>query len=249
MIQNNLTRMMLAAALCLFSQAGAYADDNAVVVTETQSQAASTDGGVVQQKSVVTQQVERRDGLRDEVAAITFQGGVVNVNDADGNSNARAVGGLSAQGNFLGDVNTPPGRPYLGPSISVLYSHLGAPGSNFFGLNSPAGDGGTHMVLLPLNLKAGYTFNRAVRLTAHGGATISYMNNASTVTTTTATPLTTTTTTSTFRNENWDVAPNFGLDVEFGLGDDVLLLIRPDWVLRGEGNIFTGTLGLGFPMG
>lgn len=239
--------------------APAFAADEVVTRTEVEntnvearSPAATTDSsdatGVSQSRTEVTQEVVEKGGLDDQVVGITAQAGFVNLDDDSGAGNTRAVGGLSVDGNFLAGVDTKNGKPFLGPSVGVFYSHLGQPGGNLFGINSPAGDEGAHLLMLPLNLKVGYTFSDVVRLGVHGGVSISYLNSARQATTVTATPTTVTTTTGTFRDDDWDTNTNVGGDVEIGLGQDVFMLIRPDWTFRNTGDAFTGTLGIGFPL-
>lgn len=196
------------------------------------------------ERSVTTEEetiVEEKDGLDDQIVGITLQAGMINVEDAGGDSNTRGVAGLSVDGNFLAGVPTRTGKPFFGPSIGVFYSHLGQPGANFFGLNSPGGDEGADLLFIPLNLKAGYTFSDVVRLSAHGGVSIDYINSARRVGVGGVTV-------ATFRDDDWDTNPNVGADVEIGLGQDVLFLIRPDWTFREAGTAFTGTLGIGFPL-
>lgn len=187
---------------------------------------------VARERTVVTEKRVDDEGLDDEVVGIIMHFGLVSVGDLEGDENARAVGGFSVDGNLLADVPTSPGKPFLGPSIGIFYSHLGQPGGNFFGLDSPGDDDeGAHLVLIPLNVKGGYTFNESVRLSAHIGANLAYQSEAEE-----------------FENDEWQTATNLGFDVEFGLGDDTILLIRPDWTIRDGANVFTGTLGLGFPI-
>jgi hypothetical protein len=201
--------------------------------TDAQSAGTASDEATVE-RTVVTERQPERGGLRDEVVGIKPQFGVLTVNDE-----TRGAAGLTVDVNLLRDAQTAPGRPYFGPSVGAIYSHLGYPGSDFFGLDSPIGDRGTHLLMLPVNLKAGYTFGNSIRLAAHGGASVMYANTGQSAS---LGPVTVSADSS-----SWNVDPNVGADVELGLGRHVALQLRPDWTFS-DNTVFTGTLGIAFPI-
>jgi hypothetical protein len=186
-------------------------------------------------RTVVTERDMNQGGLRNEAVGIKPQFGVLSLNDE-----TRGVVGLSLDINVLRKTGNEHGRPYLGPSFGVLYSHLGFPGSDFFGLNGPAGqDRGTHLLILPLNLKVGYTFSDAIRLAMHGGANVLYSNTSAG---TSLGPVSLS-----VSDSSWSTHPNLGADLELGIGRNVSLLLRPDWTFS-DNTLFTGTLGIAFPI-
>lgn len=206
------------------------AEETQVIQTQTTQQ---NESGV--QRSTVTQETVRKQGLRDQALGILLQAGFMNLNEGRGvEDNTRAVGGLGIDGNFAAGVDTgsAAGKPFLGPSIAVFY----------------AKPEDAHLLQIPLNIKAGYTFRNVMRLSAHGGVNLTYLNTPGSATTTSVSGTTVTTTTSSFRNDTWETNPNIGFDLEFGLGDSGLFLIRPDWTLKPEGGTFMGTIGFGFTL-
>lgn len=197
---------------------------------------AAGEGGVVHERTVITEkQLKEEGGLDDQVAAFIPQAGFLSLGDLEGDDQVRAVGGLTVEGNLLADVKTEAWKPYLGPTVGVFYSHLGRPGANFFGLNSPSGDAGADMVLIPLNIKGGFTWDDRARIAFHAGVNVNYQNSRRDDPETDVF----------FADRDWSANTNVGLDFEFGLGDDALLLFRPDWTFRSGQDVFTATIGFG----
>jgi hypothetical protein len=192
------------------------------------------------ERTTITERRAPEGGLREEAVGIKPQFGFLTVEDAFGETNTRGVVGMTIDANLLKRARTEGGKPFLGPSFGVLYSHLGRPGADFFGNNAPSGTGrGTHLILLPLNLKAGYTFSDAIRLAVHGGMTALYTNTSSEDGVAVGLDPST---------DSWSTRGNLGLDVELGIGRNVSLLLRPDWTFGELSTVFSGTLGLGFPI-
>jgi hypothetical protein len=176
-------------------------------------------------------------GLKGKAVAIAPHLGIVEYNDITGGSTTRGVAGLSIDWNavdLLGWNNWS-----LGPATGIFFSHLGDPGSNFFGTGSGVeiGQSSANLMIIPANLKMGYNFSDRLRVGLHGGGNVVYRTNEL------AMQLGTNGV-----GSEWDVFPNAGADVEFGLGKSVALSLRPDWTFAGE-DIFTGTVNLGFIFG
>jgi hypothetical protein len=190
------------------------------------------------EQTVISEKKPSEGGLRDEAVGINPQFGILSLDNLVDDGQTRAVGGLTVDINVLRRVNTEGGRPFFGPSTGVLYSHLGTATSNFIGTDGTGGrDDGTHLLLIPFNLKAGYTIGDVFRPSVHAGGTLLYNNRPSVPTGIQATTDSTTT-----------VRVNVGLDFEFGLGKSVALMLRPDWIFAEDNTIFVGTLGLVFPI-
>lgn len=189
------------------------------------------------EQTIITEKQPSEGGLRDEAVGINPQFGVLSLDNSLNESQTRGVAGLIIDINGLRRVGTESGRPFLGPSLGVLYSHLGTATSDFFGTNSNDGrDNGTHLLLIPFNLKAGYTIRDVFRPSIHGGGTLIYNNLPSL-----ATGIQVSDSSTTFR-------ANVGMDFEFGIGKSVALMLRPDWVFTSDNTIFVGTLGVVFPL-
>jgi hypothetical protein len=179
-----------------------------------------------------------RGMLRDEVFGMKPQVGVISFDEpGTGDTASRGVVGILFDWNFASGSHF-----YVGPQFGGLFSHLGAPGSNFFGSDAPTGDrSGANIVTLPANFKVGYNFTDRFRIAAHGGANFVYRSIASSMNLGRDADNT--------LSDNWSVFPNLGGDVEFGLGRSVSLMLRPDWTFTPGDDFFTGTIALGIPLG
>jgi len=193
-------------------------------------------------RTTVTQEEVREGGtLKSEIIGLKPQAGIITFRDDLNDRNTRFVVGMTIDANLLGSLKLKSGKPYLGPSTGAIFSHIGASQSNFFGFDAPRGlDSGSNILLLPLNLKAGWTFGENFRIAAHGGANIIYTNATQSVrigpTGASAT------------QEDWSSRANIGGDLEVGLGRHVGLMFRPDWTFVSDNPIFTATAAVVFPL-
>ena len=178
-------------------------------------------------------------GLLDEAVGINPVFGVLSLSRNGFDSDTRGMAGLLVDVNLLQKVKaTDSGKPYLGPTFGVLYSHLGTVGGDFFGLNGPNGNNnGTHLLLFPINIKGGFTFSNVFRPSAHAGVTLVYNNTQGTNALPTGVQVS---------NSSLTAHPNFGFDLELGLGTSVSLVARPDWTISSNTTIFTASFGLVF---
>lgn len=179
--------------------------------------------------------------LRDEIVAIRPQVGDMTYTPFQGNSTeSRAEVGLSVDMNLMSSIDRSLRDYYIGPSTGVYFSHLGDVNANFFGSNPDVVtfDSG-NMLIVPLDLKAGYAITDNFRIAAHGGGNVIYNSNPGTVALTD----------SGYNGNQWKIFPNAGVDVEFGLGKHVSLSLRPDWTIAPLNSMFSGTLGLGVSLG
>lgn len=183
-----------------------------------------------------------RGYLRDEVVSVKPHLGVIAFSDALGGDTSRALGGLSVDMNMASTIDKEWKDFYVGPSTGAYYSHLGSTTSNFFGTNPDLAitDPGANFLLIPVNLKVGYTFMDNFRIAAHGGGNVIYRSVASSL----------------FLGDSsfeagstWKMFPSVGGDMEFGLGKNVSLSLRPDVTITPGNELFVGTLGLGVLLG
>jgi hypothetical protein len=148
---------------------------------------------------------------------------------------------VTADWNFAGAVTDNPAA-FVGISTGGLFSHLGSATSDFWGtspssvVNSP----GANMLLIPADLKVGYNFGDAVRVSARGGGNVLYRSEGVAMN---VGPSTATT------SSIWRIYPNVGGDVDFALARGFTLGLRPDYTFTPGNNIFVGTLALGISLG
>lgn len=171
--------------------------------------------------------------IRPEVGAVIFNG------------NQRFVGGAMIDFNLIS-------VPWMkiGPSIGALYSSVGA-GDFFSGVSMANNE---YIFQLPGNLKATFSPDPTDRLQlgVHGGANI--IRSSSGVINTGgvaggpgvfggsganlgSNP-----------GSSWDVHPNVGGDIDFALGTNADLTLRPDVTFMPNFNMLTATVGLGLKL-
>jgi hypothetical protein len=181
--------------------------------------------------------------LRDEALGIRPQLGAVIFEDVLGNDTSRAVYGLTIDWNLVATFSDHPRARsfYAGPTTGLIFSHLGAPGSNFLGADADVDFGrGANLLLVPLNARFAYNFSANFRMGAHGGANLVYRSERNAIALgKDAVGL----------EEAWDFFPNVGVDVEVGIGRNAALMLRPDLTITSEENLIVGTLALVLPIG
>lgn len=185
-----------------------------------------------------------RGTLRSEAVGFKPQVGVLVFDDPqnNGDTTSRAAYGFTLDMNAMRFINENLANWYLGPSTGLIYSHLGSSGANFFGADSPTGapNAGANFFQIPLNLKAGYTFGDSFRLAVHGGGNIVYRSIGQSLALGDNAGAT---------DSDWNIFPNVGADIEFGLGQNIALTLRPDVTLTPGDELYTGTLALAIPIG
>lgn len=200
------------------------------------AQSATTDNT---QTTTASQEPVQKGGLRNEIVGLKPQLGFLQYTDGAGDTATRGAAGLQLDMNLVpaGSSASSSGL-YVGPQTGALFSHIGGTGANFFG----SGDNGAggNAIIIPANLKAGWTFGDAFRMSGHGGANVVYQSivdqmnlgqNGS------------------FGSEKWSVVPNVGAEAEFGLTPAFTISLRPDWTIAPNNDAFTGTLLLGIALG
>ncbi len=184
--------------------------------------------------------IETKGAMKDEIFGVKPQVGVMLFKPGPsrfkGDVDSRGMVGVTVDLNIFRLVEEDWRRFYGGLSTGVLASHVGASGANFVGLGDAGGGG--NLLVIPMNLKLGYNVNEAFRVSMRGGANWIYRSvgnqfNLGDQGKTTS--------------SDWTPYPNVGMDFEFG--NQVALLVRPDFTLTPEDEIFTGTLALSIPLG
>lgn len=189
-------------------------------------------------------------GLGGELVGIKPQVGVINYRDTFGNVGNRGIVGFTTDMNAAGLLSRMTGmgggmagNVFLGPSTGLFYSHIGSGNANFLG-SSPdlgaSGSPGTNMFMVPINLKAGYSFGK-FRPSIHGGGNLIYRSVANSF--------------ALGKDPNQSsrgatsLMPNLGLDLEYGVTNAVAVVLRPDVTFGGSNPVWTTSLGASIPLG
>lgn len=166
--------------------------------------------------------------LAKENLGIKPQMGVINFGDPGDGEKSRLAVGMTIDLDIMSSKNALLENWYFGPSTGFFFSKVGSE---------------THSFILPLNFKFGYTFGRAnFRLSLHGGANAIYRESIG------AMELENPVNNPTQTGSGWRFFPNFGADVEVGIGRKVALLFRPDMTVTDGPEMFSGTFGVTIPL-
>lgn len=243
-------------ALSMFAPV-AFAQDKTVVIEEEEG---TIDGSVQEPGIVIIQERQEREEpgtaattvaeekevtrgyLSDEVFGIKPQAGVIAFQDAAGEDASRLAAGLTFEWNFSTMAGLTESRWYVGPQTGFIFSHLGQAGSNFVGTDAdtPIGDAGSNFLLIPADLKIGYNFGDHYRLSVHGGGNVIYRSAANSINMGKG---------STGTGDLWKVYPNVGGALEIALSRTSVFLLRPDFTIAPNEDVFTGTIGFGWALG
>lgn len=153
------------------------------------------------------------------------------------NGNQKFAGGAMVDFNFLSTSWLK-----LGPSVGALYSSMS--GTDFF--SGVSTDNSQYIFQLPANLKAMISpipKDNRLAIGAHGGANIIRTSGGAVATSGVFGGPSTTNITAN-PSGSWDVHPNVGLDLEYSLGTNFGISLRPDVTLMSAFNMTTLTLGL-----
>lgn len=183
-----------------------------------------------------------RGYFKNEVFGIRPQLGIMAYQDALGQNTSRAAEGLTLDWNLTSTFGMNPSW-YFGPSTGLIYSHLGAPTSNFFGTDPDAGQQGTgaNMFIIPANLKVGYNVTDKMRVAVHGGGNGIYRSVRNSMDLGPASSIGT--------DSIWKIYPNVGADFEVALSRSTGLAVRPDLMLTPGEEVFIGTVALAILLG
>jgi hypothetical protein len=217
-------------------QAGISVDEDNDAIVDEEAGISGDEAGI----SETTTADVQGGYLKNEGFSLKPHAGVVVFSDPIEDDTTRGVVGLQLAWNLARafEYSTP---LYFGVETGGFFSHLGSPGSNFFGSDDNGlGGGGANMVLIPANLKVGIAPVDSVRLSAHGGGNVLYRSVATAINAGTDLGA---------GEDIWRIYPNVGGEIEFSLGRNAALSLRPDWTITPGDDFFVGTLGLGLAIG
>jgi hypothetical protein len=235
MRKQNLNPLFVAlatSALMVFTSTSGLAQDSTVQSDNTAANTSTAEFG-----DVIHGQ------LKDEKLAFVPQVGVLEFPDQNGNHTERASAGLLIEGNATSWVAPQAENLYIGPETGAIYSHLGNTSSNFIGTSpttSDSTDSGANLLVIPADLKLGYTFGDNFRLAVHGGGNLTYRTVGTSIDFGPATAST---------SPVWRIYPNAGADLELGLGRNIMVNFRPDVTFTPGNSLLAGTVGLGILIG
>ena len=189
--------------------------------------------------SKVEKKTLTRGLIKDELFSIKPLTGVFAYDDGQGHTATRLNVGLAVDMNFTRASTQLSNEWYGGLSSGLVYSHLGDPGSNFFGNASdlPLGYQSAYLFLIPVNTKIGFAPSDFYRISLHAGANVIYRSLNQSINLSDSAAIS---------GSSWLLRPNFGFDLDVAINRNISITLRPDWTLSSGTNLFTGTLALGF---
>lgn len=189
-------------------------------------------------------------GLSSETFAFSPQAGVYTYGTPNNGDQVRGVIGLGIDMNAVTAFSTPEDRGdawsniYIGPQTGFFFTHTGSQTSNFLGTSATSSDVyvGASLMYIPLDLKVGYAISDHFRISVHGGGNIIYQSVSGSVNIANATTFVGSSATA----SSWNIYPNVGGDLEWSVGKDISVLLRPDVTIASGTSPFAATVGVGF---
>ena len=193
-----------------------------------------------------------RGYLNNQTFSFTPQLGALTYGTPFNGTQARGVIGIGVDLNFLNALTPPDQRygawshVYIGPQSGFFFAHTGSASAGFVGTGATTTDiyANAGYMWIPVDLKIGYAFSDNFRISVHGGGNVVYQTVSGTVNVGNSTVFSSTTAS----NSSWNIFPNVGGDVEWGIGRDISILIRPDVTIASGTSPFAGTVGLGIAL-
>lgn len=183
------------------------------------------------------QQAEVTKGVFDKNVSVTPRVGVVGYGDGNNNYTSRIMEGFTADGN-LASLVTLPNMWSLGVESGFLYSHTGAPGSNFFGSSAPIPATtltGSNSFLVPMYATFGYKPTDKTLVSLDVGADMFYRSIGNSITFGRAGDTST--------GSSVDFFPGAALNLGWAVSSNVGLSLRGDYIPTPAKDMFTTTLG------
>lgn len=178
---------------------------------------------------------ELTKGLFEKTWSVTPRIGVLGFQDNTGTQASRITEGFTTHLNMANLLGRPIGID-LGLESGLMYSHIGSPGSNFFGTNPPVrSTQGANSYLIPLNATAGYQFADQWRVGMNLGAALLHRSIGSTMILGRAGDQQ--------LGGSTDIFPNVGLNLDWAMSKNVGLTLRGDLIPTPATPLYSATLG------
>ncbi len=193
--------------------------------------------------SAASEEAMMDGNLKESRISVQPSLGVLSYRDENNNTTARASYGLTLDSNLLKVMDSTPTRFYFGPSTGVIFSHLGSATADLFGSSVDNGrTNGANLILIPIDLKVGFNIRDNFRLSARAGGNLTYRSVGDSVAWGDSSQ-------ELGSGGGWKMFPNVGMDLEWGVGKNTTVLIRPDYTVTPGSDFFSGSVGLGINMG
>lgn len=191
--------------------------------------------------STTTAEDQGHTALGAEVLAIKPEVGAMVYTNTLGARNTRGAAGLDLEFNVAGLA--PQGSPiYTGIQTGIIYSHFGAAGADFWGSSTGVDttSPGANMFLIPADVKIGWNFTDATRLSVHGGGNVTWrtVGNSANFGPSSVNP-----------GSTWRIFPNAGADFDMAVTPNLSVMLRPDWTVTTGPVLFTAMVGIGISLG
>lgn len=179
-------------------------------------------------------------GVYDSSVQISPRVGAFGFADGQGNYTSRIMEGLTINWDMstLGDRTT----PWLyGLETGFMFSHVGAPGSNFFGTDEPEGTAGTggNTFLVPGHLVFGYKWDKAM-LALNAGGQLLYRSFG---------PSMLIGRDGDTQTNTAEVLASLGFNSGWEVSNSLALSLRGDYIPVPRDDMYTLTLGATIPIG
>jgi hypothetical protein len=174
---------------------------------------------------------------------LSLSPGMISYEGPSGQTESRFLTSVLADWNFspAGPVPTP---IQYGTGVGLLYSHLGAPGSNFFGASSggaSVGGGDGNVFIVPMTVWGGYFVRElGVLASLHTGADLYLRSSIDSMSLGRESGRT---------GGAVDFFPNLGFRVGWDVRRNFAVSLRTNWTLAPNGAVFLGLLGATIPLG
>jgi hypothetical protein len=188
---------------------------------------------------VTVKRADEYKGAYDSPVNVDLRIGSLAYQESVGDESARAAYGLTFRWNAS---HGNPTNLYYGVQTGFLFSHLGAPTSNFFGTDASGSPPGAdaNATIFPINLIVGYQVNDQFLITGHGGASMLYRSNSSAMLLGRG---------ETDTSDSFEVFPALGIMAGYELGRNIALTAQGDFTFTPQDDIWAATLGLSFGIG
>ncbi len=179
-------------------------------------------------------------GVFGSPVILNISPGLIDFENLEGNGETRFLTSAIVDWNLsktMAAVQTP---ITYGLESGLLFSHLGASGSNFFGAaDEVTTTGGGNLFIIPLNLWGGYNWNERGFVGLHTGADLYLQSNAASM--------------SLGRTDEdgggaANFLPNVGAKVGYTVGQNVAITLRTNWSFAPADTIFVGVIGATIPL-